>query len=124
MTEFDEILSKALEAVRFYHPRLNAETYAFPKPANSSGTGGLATPSIREMYCRTALLWLDRLSKSGKFDTGAIAIAQLRSRIFCAERIFIPREIILAMAVYRCVEISVAGDDVWLGKLWDGPVPI
>ncbi|MGY3371469.1 hypothetical protein ACVWZL_008594 [Bradyrhizobium sp. GM2.4] len=70
MTEFDEILSKALEAVRFYHPRLNAEIYAFPKPANRSGNDGLATPSIREIYCRTALLWLDRLSKSGEFETG------------------------------------------------------
>jgi len=124
MTEFDEILSKALEAVRFYHPRLNAEIYTFPRPANGSGTDGLATPSVREMYCRTALLWLDRLSKSGEFATGAIKIGQLRSRVFRAERIFIPREIILAMAVYRCVEISVAGGDVWLGKLWDGPVPI
>ncbi|MGY3362425.1 hypothetical protein ACVWZK_009088 [Bradyrhizobium sp. GM0.4] len=124
MTEFDEILSKALEAVRFYHPRLNAEIYAFPKPANRSGNDGLATPSIREIYCRTALLWLDRLSKSGEFETGAITIGQLRSRVFRAEHIFIPREIILAMAVYRCVEISLAGGNVWLGKLWDGPVPV
>ncbi|MHC2722463.1 hypothetical protein [Bradyrhizobium diazoefficiens] len=123
MTEFDEILSKALEAVRFYHPRLNAEIYAFPKPANRSGTEGLATPSIREMYCRTALLWLDRLSKSGEFERGGITIGQLRSQIFCTERILIPSEIILAMAVYKCVEIRVGGYDVWLGSLWDGPVP-
>lgn len=124
MTEFDEILSKALEVARYYHPRLNAKIYVFPKATSGRGPAELAASPVRENYCRIALLWLDRLSKIGKFDTGAITIGQLRSQIFCAERILIPREIILAMAVYRCVEICVGAGDVWLGKLWDGPVPI
>jgi hypothetical protein len=123
MTEFDEILSKALEVARYYHPRLNAEIYAFPKPASGRGPAELAASSVRERYCRIAMLWLERLSKNGEFDKGAITIGQLRSQIFCTERILIPREIILAMAVYKCVEICVGGYDVWLGKLWDGPVP-
>ncbi|TPQ42379.1 hypothetical protein C2U70_01590 [Bradyrhizobium guangdongense] len=69
------------------------------------------------------MTWVERLSVNGEFDKGAIAISQLRSRIFRSERILIPREIILAIAVYKCVEIFVGRHDVWLGKLWDEPVP-
>ncbi|MCK1326654.1 hypothetical protein IVA94_39020 [Bradyrhizobium sp. 156] len=92
MTEFDEILSKALEVARYYHPRLNAEIYAFSKLASGRGPAEVAASSVRETYCRIAILWLERLSKNGEFDKGTITIGQLRSRIFCTERILIPRE--------------------------------
>lgn len=124
MTKFDEILSKALEAARYYHPRLNADIYDFPKPTSEPKSAEPAGSSVRERHCRVALQWLERLSKNGEFDRGAITIGQLRSQIWSMERILIPREIILAMAVYNCVEICVGGYDVWLGKLWDGPVPV
>jgi hypothetical protein len=123
VTEFDEILSKALEAARYYHPRLNADIYVFPKPMSGPKSAELARSSVRERHCRIAMLWLERLSKSGEFDRGAFTVGQLRSRIWSMERILIPREIVLAMAVYNCVEICVGGYDVWLGKLWDGPIP-
>ena len=123
MMEFDEILSKALEAARYYHPRLNAEIYAFPRVVTGRKRAEFAASSVRESYCRIAMQWIERMSKNGEFEKGAITIGKLRSQIFCTERVLVPREIILAMAVYKCVEIRVGGCDVWLGKLWDGPVP-
>lgn len=123
MTEFDEILSKALDAARYYHPRLSAEVYVFPKPANATAPAEPAASQLRERRCRIAMTWLEILLTNGEFEKGAITVSQLRSRIFRSDRILIPREIILAIAVYKCVEIFVGGHDVWLGKLWDGPVP-
>ncbi len=116
MTEFDEILSKALDAARYYYPRLSAEVYVFPKPANAAQPAELAASQLRERRCRIAMTWIERLLTNGEFDKGGITINQLRSRIFLSERIFIPREIILAIAVYKCVEIFVSGHEVWLGE--------
>ncbi|WP_439358815.1 hypothetical protein [Bradyrhizobium sp. DASA03007] len=124
MTEFDEILSKALEAARYYHPRLSAEIYVFPKPVDAARPPEPAASQLRERRCRIAMTWVERLLTNGEFDRGGITISQLRCRIFLSERILVPREIILAIAVYKCVEIFVGGHDVWLGKLWDGPVPV
>lgn len=125
MTEFDELLSKALEAARYYYPRLNGKVYIFPKPANGMVSEEPTASLAREEYCRVALNWLDRLAPNGNFDGGRITIGQLRSRILRTDRIQIPREIILAMAVYKCFEISVGEYDVWLGgPSWDGPIPI
>jgi len=89
--EFDEILSKALEAARYYHPRLNPDIYVFPKPASGPKSAEPAGSSVRERHCRVAMLWLERLSKNGEFDRSAITIGQLRSRIWHTERILIPR---------------------------------
>lgn len=124
MTEFDEILSKALEAARYYHPRLSTEVYVFPKPTNTREPAEPAASLLRAKCCRVAMAWLERSTTSGEFDRGAITIGQLRSRIFRSDRILIPREIILAMAVYKCVEIFVGANDVWLGELGDDLIPL
>jgi hypothetical protein len=84
MTEFDEILSEALDAARYYHPRLSAGVYVFPKPANATELTEPVASQLRERRCRIAMTWLERLSTNGEFDKGAISISQLRSRIFVA----------------------------------------
>lgn len=124
MTEFDEILSKALEAARYCYPRLSTEVYVFPKPTNSKEEPTEPAASLfRAKCCRVAMAWLEKLSTSGEFDRAAITIGQLRCQIFLNDRILIPREIVLAIAIYKCVEIFVGAHDVWLGKLWDDPIP-
>lgn len=121
--EFDDILSRALEAARYYHPRLNGEVYTFPKPANGLTEGPEAT-SARENFCRIALNWLDRLAPNGEFEKGPLTIRQLRSQISRVDHVLVPPAIILAMAIYRCLEFSVGSRDVWLGTLWNDPVPV
>lgn len=124
MTEFDEILSKALKAARYYYPRLSREIYVFPKPTTPTEAAEPAASLLRAKCCRVSMAWLEKLSASGEFDRGAITIGQLRSRIFRDDSILIPREIILAMAVYNRLEIFVGANDVWLGKMGDDLVPL
>ncbi len=124
MTEFDEILSKALKAARYYYPRLSREIYVFPKPTTPTEAAEPAASTTRKMLPRLHGMAGEVIGKRRGSDRGAITIGQLRSRIFRDDSILIPREIILAMAVYNCLEIFVGANDVWLGKMGDDLVPL
>jgi hypothetical protein len=118
----DALFKRAWQVARNHYDELTAYDYGRPWPVNEGKIDvDSSMPDLSEESCRVAAIWLDKLIDGAK---GPISAGYVRRTILIHNRISVPSEIIIAIALTKALSIWPFGHAVWIARhVEDEPVP-
>jgi hypothetical protein len=110
----DALFERAWQIARNHYDELTAYDYGRPWPVNEKKIDvDSGIPDLSEGSCRVAAIWLDKLIDRAK---GPISAGYVRRTILIHNRISVPSEVIIAIALTKALSICPFGRDVLIGR--------